>query len=490
MRTMKRFKLLLFGLIVLFLSAAALATPNKIGTGFNTAPSGTYREKLLQNSTGGLHLLTENNTQMISHWSSSDRGENWIYEGDVAAQTALYTNAVINSTDGIYVFWSNSSQNLFMASKPAGQPFGDPQTIYTNANGDSYRFWVAAIDSNNNIHLCALTTMWNSTSSNDFMFYTNFSPSTGWIGGTGLDGDYPGIWLNTDNTDDTDYCDIEVDADNNVFIVGQGGDQSNIDIWSSLNGFTSSHEIKGDWKMSDRPSITISEAGKIYVAFHEDNSSTYNINLANSTVSDWDSAWTVQEILISAGYLYPSVEVDSNERAYVLTYNNSNGVVILANSSDGFATWDTGIIQYADSWTNKPYATSRGSMYPTFNRINDSYDYFFWNDTDNSHYFDLIDISSEVGDPPEEPPEEPEEEEPSQTDQCGSVMDGITDSFGLASIVILILAAVIIIGLFSSGIGSDVDISSLVAGIAAIVLLGLFTFIGYYIIAKTQGLIC
>ena len=377
-----------------------------VGSSHTSSTEHSYTDKMVRDSNNNLHILFRDDGKDPHHWNSTDN-TTFNSVADITTTDGDRMNLVIDSNDNLYAtFYTSSTDGIYFANKTPDGSWSTPENIFDSDSSDSHYFVTSsmAIDSNNVIHMCIVTGAWNNSANNDWLIYTNWSLSQGWwsddsvCNATGLINEqcYNGTWLATDDTDDTDSCDIEVDTNNNVYILTSGGDHLDIDIWSNKDDFASRNPIY-EINTNRDPAIAINpNTDDIYIAF----STSGRLAFANNTADNWNGEWTFYEI-DGESSIHPDIEVSNDGDIYIIYTNSSSAdddyTVFIANSSsspDSASDWTNRTEMYKDpgNWAGAIQATMRGSTFPVFNRVTDAIEYLFWNDTDNGIYYGRIEL--------------------------------------------------------------------------------------------------
>lgn len=384
------------------------ATEVLVGTTSTTAP--TIGFPIVQTSYGE-KIIAFYDAQNDASVANSTDNVTWTVTEILAgtASPAGIGALVIDSFDNVSIFWvenqGTNSSVIWSQRNNATKTWSNAKGIWTGYG--SATIWTtpkAAIDSNNVIHVCFTSTQFNSSATNDFLLYSNYSESTGWWSDGTVQNDtqtWNGTWVNTNSGDDSDGCDIEIDKDGNVWIAASGG-LADLDIFTNsrstnttAGGFGTRKKAVTTQAFALRPAINFNKEGdNLYVC--GDFSGIY---FANASVDNWNLTWTVYNITLS-GVTRCSIAISHDGFAYVL-YNNVSdnpNTVYMANSTVANVSrpedWlnKTVLQNFAGPITTDPVPSIRSSNWPVFNRVTDVLDYVYWNDSDNGVYFDQINI--------------------------------------------------------------------------------------------------
>jgi len=374
----------------------------------------SQNEKIIRDSYG-LHIFYDNGNADLVYYNSTNNST--FNTQVVVTGSVIDVNAVQDSNGNIHVLFyeSGAVSNIQYINKTSAGVWGTAQIVMDlgqDTNEMGMMSW--AIDSDNGIHGCIVTAVWNSTVANDFLIYINYSASQGWWGdntvvngtATGNKITYNGTWVNSVSTDDTDECDIEVDTDGNVYIVGQGSGQTDLDIWSNRDsrnttrgGFDQRYQIDSNGGSISGVSISVSPRyNTLHVAYaNGTTAANTDMSYANNTAANWNTSWT-RYSLDTATSGNPSIKVSHDMNVFIVYENTTTNAreIFYANSTVNATS--------ALGWTNrstlKPRQTwqqiieplARGSTFPRRNSLNDSLEFIYWNDTDNNLYFDQLAI--------------------------------------------------------------------------------------------------
>lgn len=369
-----------------------------IGISASAGMFGGYNEKIIKDSNEDFHLLLRDVDSDIQYANSSDDGVTWTTNDLKDAQTANYINLLINSTDGLWAIWADTSASdiYYSTSSDYGVTWSTPAIILGFDGNLTHKFddVSAVMDDNDNIHICVITSEWDDDSNNDWLVYFNYSSSSGWL--ENLE------WVNQDATDDTDSCDIETDSNGVVYIVGYGGDDDCIDLWTSTGtGWGGENRIEIHTSDTDSfPGIFIDKNDKIVVVFETGSS---DLGFANSTSVLATTTWTVNAALDTDDSDYPyDIKITDYGDIYIIYYSSTDDIIYSAlwNSTD-------------DSWSirNALKTVITGSAYPSMrgsrigsDTITNRIDYMYFNTTLNEIYFDWFEVTAPPLIPDETPP--------------------------------------------------------------------------------------
>jgi hypothetical protein len=252
-----------------------------------------------------------------------------------------------------YMFWAGAIGH--MPPPPYGYPGADDAAC--------------TIDRNDIIHCCA---SWN-------LSHLHYINSTGWRNDT---------VIHQDQTDDTDYCDIAVDSNDNVCIVAFGNVQSDLDVFCNTDGWQRHHVddltaflyIYGD---KDAPTITVDNDDMFHIAYADPFAFTSvpQLKHANFTASDL-TTFSTETVDDEKSYYY-DIGVSTQKDLWILYSNHtdlrtiSHGAIFSANKSYQSSTWTARTL--VDTHSNIP--SIQDSRYPCSNRMTDTLRYAWTNGT-------------------------------------------------------------------------------------------------------------
>ena len=321
-------------------------------------------QHICQDFNGTLHTVYEGASNTIGY-SYSYNGATWVNKTIYTSpQTIIGTGIVCNGTQGVLAYFYEENvagtDNISgFYSGDGGASFGDYFSLMSVANsppGTSLTRPSCISDKNSIIQCCAINdTSWN-------LVYVN---SSSW--------NTPRI-IYSNASDDVDWCDIETDKNNNIYIVGVGTDKDDLSIWASNNNWVQKIIYDGvsTGLEAETVSIVISDVN-IYVAWQD----LDDLQFANSTIDTNATIWTTQEIDINDSF-YPSMTANDEGEIRILYTNDStfggNPLIYTANSSDYGKTWTSrtrlkeGANYPSPMYQNYPYnPTVSGGMSRTRN---------------------------------------------------------------------------------------------------------------------------
>lgn len=376
-------------------------------TGNNFIPSSS--ERLIRNSTGQLNALFYNTgSDPIQAWSLNN-GTNWVNSSILSTEPTTYSyNLVVDSQNGLHGFYY-ANYDIKYINKTQSNSYS-VSIIYDGNNRNIFDNFDFLIDANDTIHYCIITSSWNgSGTAGDFLiygnktlngtfYYTTDTTRKVWNGSA----IFPGMWLMNDSTKEADRCDIDIDTNNNIYVLWSGSDEANIRIMSSIDNWTAPGFSIYDYSsLSNGISLSVDTVNNnLAVAF--DGTITGGvgqgkITVANTSQANWKNNWSVNNWTLS------SLNVGMMQIPHIKTYNNSVYMLgFYGNSTMNFSLWYANSTDYfkSNKYLNMTFfpnrsstalnPTIRGETFPTFNRFDGKqleYLYFYANSSNTSVTF-------------------------------------------------------------------------------------------------------
>jgi len=244
-------------------------------------------------------------------------------------------SVVCDNSGGVYVTWRDTRRDNGDIYFNYSHDYGDPATwqpsdILINKS-DTVNGWswynVMACDDNGYIYVA-----WGNApgTSNDFEMYFNYSPDRG------VNWQSQDIKITSPGADViTSYgFDIDCDEDGNVYLVWIDWRGPRYDVY-----FDSSKNHGATWRSTDirldvgdiidsssnKPSISCSQDGKVYVSWLEGPETIY-LNYSENRGDAWNGAVKLEaEGGSELWYAYPSLDANSTGSAYVAWQDRCNG---------------------------------------------------------------------------------------------------------------------------------------------------------------------
>ncbi len=317
---------------------------------------GATNEAICQASTGTLHATWRDAGSDLHYGNSTDGGSTWdvseVFPGNIIAQ-----GVICGPDDLIYLYYDSGSDIFIRNSSTA---FATASLIVDHATLALQRP-SCVVDGVGTVHCCA---------ANNGLVYTNTtSPATV-------------IQTLADATDDIDTCDIEVNENNDVFIVAAGTDQDQIEMFASPSNFTRFEilDTGTSWGSGDGLGIAIADDDQIYITFEDD----ATLGFCNSTVSSHNSSYTCSVVDTEVSHS-PDIAVTENGDLYIVyqaSDANTDNVTIYANSTDNGLTWEIRTqLAVLGGWSSFAQST-----YSSGNRVNDLLHIIYVDDDSDVHH--------------------------------------------------------------------------------------------------------
>ncbi|MDD5331320.1 MAG: hypothetical protein PHE43_00670 [Candidatus Nanoarchaeia archaeon] len=362
-------------------------TDVKVGD-WNVAASGrSYNKMLVKDSLGTLHGLWRDSGSDIQYTNSTDNGLTWTSK-EILAGTSGYYSLLINSTDGLIAIWDETSAyNIYWSESPNyGVTWKTAAVIPVLDFNSTARLSVgqaAVMDLNDNVHICTTTQQWNSSTSENFLFYANRSAATG---------AWSVVDVNLATSDDTDTCDIAVDTNGVVYIAASGSTGADVEVWTSANGWGDTKDIMVHSSTGDTvPSIDIDKNNNIVISWEEFSN---DLGFANSTPAQATTAWTNYTVDLGNSN-HPDIKISDNGDVYILYVDSTAGDFDILSSFWNITTgtWTARTVQQNNTWgTNVSYPSMRGSLIGK-DIVTSQIDYLYWNTSDACYYFNWFNVT-------------------------------------------------------------------------------------------------
>jgi len=347
-----------------------LISANGSSIGTRNSPS----ENICMDSDGMLHVTWVGLGIGINvyYGNSSDNGETWETKKLVGNNVGNRDHAgiVCGQNGFLMIYYYNATQQevLGLNSTDGGKTWTSRFEIEGDLSIEDDPS--CAIDSADNVHCCMVDAFHK-------LYYTNSTI----YGST--------VTVNSNTNDDTDMCDIEVDSNDCVYIIGMGADGDDVDIWSPCDkgwGDGNRSEIYNGGIFTNAqngPSLAIDNDDRIHIAVYE--SAGGSLRYCNGTTSNLTS-WDCQ--LVDEGISrYPDIAVNKDGHIFILYADNvpsSGAEIYYSNSSDGSrgATWTV----RTELNKTSGYPSIADSNWPKSNRMTDVLHWVFTHDNDNIYY--------------------------------------------------------------------------------------------------------
>lgn len=315
-------------------------------------------ERLTYNSTGTLHILSRNPAGQSAHYWSNDNGTTWINVSQLGQGIGTNPISLLAFADDNLTFSYISSSILRQVDKNSSTGTWDSSRAILGNVTNSVVHYNEVVDSKDVLHYCIVSGNWFDAAANgDYLLYTNwtkernFSTTSNvskkvWANAAGNVG-YNGQWVNNLSTDDTDFCDIEVGNNDTIFIVYTGSDTDNVYVSSSLDDFSTKVSVYDNAiDFVSPPAIAYDVVtDNIWLAWHDGSGPTLgSLYLANSTLANWKTNWTIRSPLINNSIYslhVPTVKALNGSVIVMGQEGNAsvNRTAYIVNSSNNFINW-------------------------------------------------------------------------------------------------------------------------------------------------------
>ncbi len=327
-------------------------------------------ENIVRDSSGNLHATWIGEGSDLYYGSSSDDGIDWStlkIIGDAYENYSMKpfscdnVGILANSNNDLFVYYTDTVTSpiyelKIVNSTDGGATWNSHDLIFPNRE---YKRGSCALSPNDVIHCCGI----NSTGSLHYTNSTQFGSITE---------------VNNNEADDTDYCDIEVDSNGVVYIVGIGSDDADVDLWTSSVGWGSSNRITVDSDVGNSvgdgqaPTIAVYQ-NKIYIAYTKVNQLWF-ANLSSQDVSHP----TIREV-DSSYSLFPDVGVNNLGDIHII-YQDNNVV------NDYTTSYHSYSLDHGETWIVREqlhdtsgFGSVADSNYPASNKMGTTLRYVFTN---------------------------------------------------------------------------------------------------------------
>ncbi|UCG70651.1 MAG: exo-alpha-sialidase [Thermoplasmata archaeon] len=289
----------------------------------------------------------------------------------------------------LYVAWEdhrNGDWDIFFANSTDGGATWSSTDVMINTNTtNDQRLPSLAVGSNGVIYV-----VWQDARNGSDLdiFFSRSSDG----GATWLD---PEIRVNIDTSGLTQSKpDIAVDSNNDIYVVWQDFRSSDYDIYfamSSDGGVSWTDpavKVNADTSTTSQfdPTIAVDTTGTIYVAWEDENETTFDYDIYFAKSTDDGATWTDPSVKVYADSTSkeqadPSIAVDSSQTIYIAweDLRNDNSDIFFAKSTDGGATWTD-----SNERVNKDVGTKNQNN-PDVAVDSNGYIYLAWEDYRDDH---------------------------------------------------------------------------------------------------------
>ncbi len=359
----------------LYAGTGSVLIDGAINTNFALDVAG---ENMCMDEVGVLHISYISEINDLWYGNSTDNGTTWSIK-ELDNGPADYAGIVCGLNNNLTAFFRNddTDDNIdIYESSDGGALWTSIKTGFNTTNNMAIPSCV--VDSGDVVH-CVARDVTNST-----LWYVN---SSTW--------DEEVLLGQQSGSDDTDHGDIEVDVDDNIYIIGTGSDEDDVDIWSSIDGYATRNQIDGSLGSVSGVfvdagfAIDIDLDGNIYYAGPHTN----DLQFCNGTTTNWDGgsgAWDCKE-LSTLQSRSNDIAVSLSNEIHILHDSNSasSSTILRSNSSNNGTTFESRTeLQAALTFR----ASIADSMFPTSNRLDSVLRYIFTNAT--GVYYDSYEITT------------------------------------------------------------------------------------------------
>jgi hypothetical protein len=387
----------------------AVLDPFWYGTGSNfliTVPSYNYggnsnwaTEKLVRDSQGNYYAAYYDTSQYPRLMNSSDGGANWTTGSALVSSSSTGQSLAINSTNGLAFAYVTSSCDINVAFRQANStgswtiqtPFDGTTTGVTCFDTPSIQY-----DGNDVLQMVFRIRALNGTS--DKIGYTNYTAASGWWGDGSVNNvtnTFNGTWVDKTATIGIANIDMAIDTNNNVYFLGHAINGLTIYRYSTTNLSTrATTEVSGS--LIGGVSLDISPVDNMIFMVQTRNAITYTIGYNWSAATWLTGSPTTFSPSSSDDTYHTHIKINQTGYKFVASPPYSQNPMQFAISPAGSSTWTHDIypLDIPFGGTGHGFMNLRGTMFPVFNRINNSVEFLTYNDTDHSIYFGSWNLSS------------------------------------------------------------------------------------------------
>lgn len=316
-------------------------------------------DNICRDINGVLHVAYMGADSDLWYGNSTDSGATWSTK-ELLASTVANVDITCGTNDNITIIFELGQDVDGFDSGNSGETFGSIFTAFDNAANLLHHS--CDLDSNNVVHCVA-------GDSAALVYYTNSSTWNTII-------TLPGQTSNT-----SEFADIFVDIDDNVYIIGVGTADDDVDIWSDVDGWTTRNIIEDNLGASGARffGTAVDVDGNIWYGGPHLN----DLNICNGTTVNWDggaSAWTCFEPSTSESRETDVGISQANDIFFIHEDDNTDATsdLLRTNSSDGGITFESRTVIDNPSAL---FPSVANSLFPTSNRPNTVLEYVFSNST-------------------------------------------------------------------------------------------------------------
>lgn len=327
-------------------------------------------KNIARNESGALHVTFTDAANDLWHAWSTDEGASWTTEELYTDSDTEQEGIVINKNNDIFIYFLDvTNYQLKIMNKSfaaSGVAWSSPTIVSLGISNGIPKRPAAVSDSQGIIHLIYV----NDTSPKDNLWYVNNSA-----------GNFANRYL---ITNDVWNADIEVDENDEVYIVSYGASR-NFDIWRSSVGWGNTNNVtiyssSSPHNYANLPKIAVSSNNNIFIGgtLGDYSNQTVFCNSTTAAIANWNCKIISQNITVATGQNVDIITKQGTSKVYMMynspsIYDLNSYQLSMANSTWPYAEWsnDTMIAR------NATYPSIQGTLFPTFNRVNDTLRYVY-----------------------------------------------------------------------------------------------------------------
>lgn len=379
-----------------------------IRTGGSGITATNFGNPIARDSYGRLVSIPFASDQDLRIYRSGFLGNGWYTPGTSDGGTWYATTIGVTVDDVYYVYGRDNDEgdlDLLNTSDIAWGSFTETQVHSTGgaAPNNGCRFTPqnrATSDVNGNIHMCSVSDYCNNIAGSadynaDYIFYFNYTPST--------DTWYPLVRNNVTTLHNIspysygDWCSIATDSNAQPFIVGNDGSPDDVRIWGpDMINYTVIHDGSADRV----PEIYIDQSDNIWVTWEESD----GLFIANSTPTDYETSWTIQEIPVGVSTIYSSYGhriTGFGDGTIIVEYQTDTYQLYYAYTTDMGVTWNVdNILNDSTNSEDRRFGFTTDTSATNNGVYNDSeyFAYMQYDSTNNQYIFNREYINQNLSD--------------------------------------------------------------------------------------------
>ena len=341
------------------------------GTGTPNLPLEGGSETIVKNSSGSLFVLYSKDPDTYVA-ISDDSGATWRDSADTLLDCDFDDGddsgtIIVNSSDDIILACSYTNGNLVSIFSTNNGDAWSTEVLVLNVGGGGSPVIEPdiAIDINNNITICSGTDIFASGSSKGYISYSSNSS-----------GSWNSQQIDSHVSGESTYCSVEVDSNGMFYIFFSHSSMSGIHYFNSSDGvnFGNLQDLGESDGGAYEGDVAVNPSNDELYFIIGDSSDWSNIFFYNSSNK---LNWSLSSIPMLSGTLFnPNIVVANDGTIHVIADEGTE--IIYSNSTDGGITWSSAIYLETTGISN-PHL--RGSMYPTFNRVDGVLEYVYENNS-------------------------------------------------------------------------------------------------------------